>query len=211
MRRKAYEINKILDHSLFIIEDLTFNSILVRANEHLKNIAKSIHEEIPQKLSEQMELTPKSLEALWDPYGSQYYSRDFITHRLLKEPSIAALMPLYAGSISKERAEILVRMIENEQLFGTVYPIPSVPINSPWFKAKAYWQGPTWINMNWMIIDGLKRYGFKEHAEALTEATIELVQRNGISEYFSPLDGKPLGSPHFSWTAALTIDLLRSK
>lgn len=211
LRRKAYDINKILDHGMFAIEDLPFNSILVRANQHLRHIAKSLREDIPEELDKRMKKTEKSLEDLWDPYSGQYYSRDFITHQLMKVPSVATLLPLYAGSISKERATQLVKQLENEHAFGPAYPIPSVPVNSFWFNEKRYWQGPSWVNINWLVIDGLKRYGFKEHAEALSESTIEMVARGGCAEYFSPLTGEALGADNFSWTAALTIDLLKNK
>lgn len=209
LRRKAYDIDKILDHSLFAIEDLSFNSILVRGNEHLLQIAKSIREEIPPELVARFDKTRRSFEELWDPYSGQYYSRDFVTHKLLKEPSVAALMPLYGGCISQERAEALVRLLENEHTFGPSYPVPSVPLNSSWFQEKRYWQGPTWVNMNWLIIDGLKRYGFKDHAAALTESTLEMVEKAGFSEYFDSLTGDAAGAENFSWTAALTIDLLK--
>ncbi len=210
LRRKAYDINKILDHSLFAIEDLAFNSMFIRANSHLREIAKSLREELPEDLVGRMERTEKTFEELWDPYSMQYYSRDFITHRLLKSSSIATLLPLYAGSISKERAKQLVRLLENEHAFGPAYPVPSVPLNSFWFQPKLYWQGPTWVNMNWLIIDGLNRYGFHDHAAALRESTLEMVARNGCSEYFDPLTGKAAGAADFSWTAALAIDLLKT-
>jgi neutral trehalase len=211
LRRKAYDIDKILNHSLFAIEDLSFNSILIRANAQLLTIAKSIREEVPAELLDNMEHTRKALDHLWDPYTSQYYSRDFITHKLIKEPSIATLLPLYAGNISQERAEALVRLIENEHMFGPAYPLPSVPLNSPYFQPKRYWQGPSWVNTNWLVIDGLKRYGFKDHAAALTESTIEMVNKNGFAEYFDPLTGEAAGGDNFSWTAALIIDMLKQK
>jgi neutral trehalase len=211
LRRKAYNIDKILDHSLFTIEDLVFNSIFIRANTHLREIATSLHEELPEELEQSMAKTEKALEALWDPYSSQYYSRDFITHRLLKVPSIATLLPLYAGTIDKERAEQLVRLLENEHAFGPAYPVPSVPLNSFWFHPKLYWQGPSWVNMNWLIIDGLKRYGFKDYAATLRESTLEMVGKSGCYEYFDPLTGEGAGADNFSWTAALAIDLLKSK
>jgi len=207
LRRKNYDIEKILDHSLFAIEDLAFNSMLIRANTRLREIAKSIREELPPDLLKRMEKTEKTFEELWDPYSGQYYSRDFITHRLLKTPSIATLLPLYAGTITKERADQLVRQLESDQQFGPAYPVPSVPINSFWFHSKLYWQGPSWVNMNWLIIDGLKRYGFKDHAAALTETTLEMVAKSGCWEYFDPLTGEGAGAPNFSWTAALAIDL----
>jgi neutral trehalase len=211
LRRKAYNIDKILDHSLFTIEDLVFNSIFIRANVHLREIAVSLREELPEELEQSMAKTEKALAALWDPYSSQYYSRDFITHRLLKVPSIATLLPLYAGTIDKQRAEQLVRLLENEHAFGPAYPVPSVPLNSFWFHPKLYWQGPAWVNMNWLIIDGLKRYGFKDYAATLRESTLEMVGKSGCYEYFDPLTGEGAGADNFSWTAALAIDLLKAK
>lgn len=209
MRRKGYNTDKILDHSMFAIEDLTFNSILIRANEHLEAIGTSIRREIPDDLAENMQKTRKAFDELWDPYAEQYFSRDFVTHNLIKEPSIASFMPLYAGCVSQERAKTIVKQLENEQLYGTTYPVPSVPVSSPWFDAKRYWQGPTWVNTNWLIIDGLRRYGFDDHADALTESTLEMVAQSGCAEYFNPLTGEPEGADNFSWTAALAIDLLK--
>jgi hypothetical protein len=209
LRRKRYDINKILDHSLFAIEDLSFNSIFIRANQHLRDIATALKEELPEGLEERMKQSERAFEELWDEYSAQYYSRDFTTHRLLKNPSIATLLPLYAGSITKKRAGQLLRLLENERAFGPAYPVPSVPINSFWFHPKLYWQGPSWVNMNWLIIDGLTRYGFKDHAAALRESTLEMVRRAGCYEYFDPLTGEPAGAENFSWTAALAIDLLK--
>lgn len=209
LRRKAYDTNKILDRSLFTIEDLAFNCILIRANALLQKIAISIREEVPPALAKRMKLSEETLEQLWDPYEGQYFSRDFITHRLLTEPSVATFLPLYAGCITRERAGQLVKLLENERLFGTAYPVPSTPVNSAWFNPVCYWQGPSWVNMNWLIIDGLNQYGFHNHAAALREITLELVEKEGCREYYNPLTGEGLGAMNFSWTAALAIDLLR--
>ena len=209
LRRKEYNIDKILNHSLFAIEDLAFNSIFIRANARLLEIAKSIRAEVPQDLLDRIELTANTFQELWDPYTEMYYSRDFVTHKLIKEPSVASLLPLYAGIISKEQAAVLVKSIENEHIFGPAYPVPSAPLNSPWFDPLRYWQGPVWINMNWLIIDGLKRYGYTDHAAALTESTLEMIEQHGFHEYFNPINGNPLGAADFSWTAALAIDLLK--
>lgn len=209
LRRKRYDTYSIIKRGLFSIEDLTFNSILLRANERLRQIADYLRRQIPDDLEANMALTPAALEKLWDEQTKQYYSRDFSTHRLLLQPSIAALMPLYAGVISPERAAQLVRGLENDKKFGAVFPVPSVPLDSPYFNPQLYWQGPSWVNTNWLIIDGLKRYGFDDHAAALIETTLDMVGRSGFAEYFDPVTGEPLGARDFSWTAALTIDLLK--
>jgi hypothetical protein len=38
-----------------------------------------------------------------------------------------------------------------------------------------------------------------------------MVTKSGFAEYFDPTTGEPLGAHNFSWTAALTIDLLKEK
>lgn len=209
LRRKAYDTDSILDHGLFAIEDLTFNCIFIRANARLQEIAAAVRFELPGHLTENIEKSNHALESLWDEYAKTYWSRDFITHRLLKQPSIASLMPLYAGTISKERAKHLVRQLENDQQFGPAYPVPSVPLDSSDFDPDRYWQGPSWLNTNWLIIDGLKRYGFHDHAAALRETSLEMVTKSGFAEYFDPTTGESLGAHNFSWTAALVIDLLK--
>lgn len=209
LRRKGYDIHKILTHSMLTIEDLTFNCILIRANSCLRTIAKAIDKEIPESLAASMKKTKNALDQLWDAYTGEYYSRNFITHKLIKVPTIATLMPLYAGSLTDERAEHIVKLLTNQHMFAAKHPVPTVPVNSEWFKQHMYWQGPTWVNTNWLLIEGLERCGFEKEADELRQKTINLVKEHGFNEYFSPLDGKPAGVENFSWTAALTIDLLK--
>lgn len=210
LRRKAYNSEAILPRSLFAVQDLTFNCIFIRANACLEQIAKEIGKELPPGLTENISKTRQALEKLWDEDTSQYYSRSFVSHKLIEEPTIATFMPLYSGAITKEKALHLVNLLKKRRTFATRWPVPSVPINSSYFEPHRYWQGPTWINTNWLIIEGLRRYGFNDEAEKLTKSSIELVARNGPWEYFDPLDGTPAGAENFSWTAALTIDLLET-
>lgn len=210
LRRKNYDIKRILAHSLFAIEDVSFNAIFIRNNQLLSDIAKELREELPTELTERIKQTEAAFEQLWDPYSSQYYCREFVSHRLIKEPSIGALVALYSGIVPKDRAEHIVKMLEDEHQFGSAHPVASAPISSDWFDEQRYWQGPTWINTNWLIIDGLRRSGFSEHADALSESTIEMVEKHGFYEYFSPITGTPAGAENFSWTAALALDLVAS-
>lgn len=207
LRRKRYETRLMLRHSQLCIEDLAFNSILIRANTLLTEIAAEIKAELPSWLQERMKKAPHALELLWSEAYQQYFSRNFQTFELVSEPSVMAFLPLYAGTISKSKATLLVEQMKSHA-WNTPYPIPSVPRNSKYFQEHCYWQGPTWINTNWLIIEGLKRYGFNEEAENLRMKSIELVTHHGSYEYFSPLDGSPAGAHPFSWTAALVIDLL---
>jgi hypothetical protein len=210
LRRKAYNSEAILSRSLFAIEDLVFNCILIRANAHLKDIARDIKKELPAELQASMHKAEEALEQLWDGTSGQYYSRSFVSHKLIEESTIATLLPLYAGCIDDDRVKRLVELLKSSKWFGAPWPVPSVPLNSPYFEPFKYWQGPSWINTNWLIIDGLKRYGFDEEADELAARSLELVAKSGMYEYFDPLHGQPAGAADFSWTAALTIDLIKT-
>ncbi len=211
LRRKQYDCDQILLRSHFLIEDLFFNAILIRNNQLLQEIAREIHAEIPAETLSFMNKATKSLEDLWDEETGQYYSRNFVTRKSLKMSTIATLIPLYSGAVSKDRAQKLVDLLKDEHWFGLPWPVPSVPLRAPEFGDRKYWQGPTWINTNWLVIEGLLRYGYKEEAKKLRQGTIDLVERSGFKEYFSPVDGYGAGLEPFSWSAALTIDLLERK
>jgi len=209
LRHKAYNSEAILSHSLFAVEDLAFNCILVRANSLLGRMAETIGRRLPQELASAMGCSEAALEQLWDETGGIYYSRSFISHKLIEEPTIATLLPLYAGTISKEKAARLVELMSSRKWFKANWPVPSVPFSSAYFDPLKYWQGPTWINTNWLIIKGLENYGYHDKAAQLRQKSLELVANNGLNEYFSPINGQPAGAPNFSWTAALSIDLLK--
>jgi Trehalase len=211
LKRKSYDIDQILNHSMLTIEDLTFNCIFIRANEHLKTIAKTIGHELPEELKDSIHKSREALDTLWDAYAGQYFSRNFITHKLIKQPSIATLMPLYTGCISDDRAKALVRLLQDKRKFATSHPVPTVPLDSEWYKELSYWQGPVWLNTNWLIINGLKQYGFDELASELSKKSVNLVEKSGPFEYFSAKNGRGTGAKNFSWTAALAIDLIEPK
>ncbi|HEV2412457.1 MAG TPA: trehalase family glycosidase [Candidatus Saccharimonadales bacterium] len=208
MRRKKYQTNLILKHGLFAIEDLFFNSILIRNNQILEEIAKTIRRQLPRELHVQMTRAALALDDLWDEQSEQYYSQNFVTDEKLRVPTIAALMPLYSRAITHERAKKLVHLLKNRKEFWTTYPVPSVPLSSTHFREIHYWSGPVWLNTNWLLADGLRHYGYDDIAQSITTSSLALVEKSGFREYFSPLDGSGAGATNFSWTAALIIDML---
>jgi hypothetical protein len=210
LRRKAYNSEALLPRALFAVEDLNFNSILIRANGRLKEIAKTAGHSLPPTLKEAISRSETAVEQLWDETSGQYYSRSFVSHKLIEESSIATLLPLYAGTLSHERVARLVDLLKRQRVFSASWPVPSVPLNSPYFSPYKYWQGPSWVNTNWLIINGLKNYGYEAEAAVLKERTLKMVAKSGMYEYFNPQNAKGAGAANFSWTAALVIDLLNS-
>jgi glycogen debranching enzyme len=86
------------------------------------------------------------------------------------------------------------------------YRITTTSKSEPEWEARRYWRGPVWIILNWLLSDGLRRYGFVELAEALRRDSLDLMERSGFREYYDARDGTGCGSPQFSWSAALAIE-----
>jgi glycogen debranching enzyme len=87
-------------------------------------------------------------------------------------------------------------------------PLASYDRTARDFDPLRYWRGPVWLNMNWLLWLGLLRHGGDSLASVLRTRMLELVGHSGCYEYFDPTSGTGIGSPTFSWTAALTLDLL---
>lgn len=208
LRNAKYNSKKILSKKRLAIEDVGFNSILIRNNIHLETIAKSIGEKIPNKLQTSFNIAKKSLDLLWVESGQTFFNRYFYKQDYIEMESIGSLLPIYSGVINDNQTNIIVSKIKNSIKFGAKYPVPSVSKDSGHYKPLKFWQGPSWVNTNWIIIDGLNRSGLIKEAENLKKTTIDMVKKSGFFEYYSPDSGRHGGAENFSWTAALIIDLL---
>jgi neutral trehalase len=192
-----------------VIEDLAFNAILAVANQALARLADEVDVELPADLRRAAAVTEASLDELWDESAGQYYSRDATSGALIRISTVATFAPLWAAVVPPRRAEALVGLLTGGG-FWPRFPVPSVPTDAPQFEPERYWKGPTWVNTNWIAIQGLRRSGATAAADDLARRTIELVGARGCFEYFSPLVGTGFGAGSFSWTAALVLELLDS-
>jgi Mannosylglycerate hydrolase MGH1-like glycoside hydrolase domain len=210
IRRYGFELRRLPPAGSVLIEDLAFNSILAAANRSLTSIADEVGKPVPPALQEQFARTADAIEQLWDEEAGQYFSRDATTGELIRLSTIATFLPLFAGVSSPARATKLIARLRDGNGFWPQFPVPTVPTDAPQFREEAYWKGPTWINMNWMIIDALVALDKHSLAGELRQRTLDLVDRAGCFEYFSSLSGRGYGASEFSWTAALVLDLLAS-
>lgn len=139
-----YDSGVILARSKVLVESVDFNSILVRANRALGTITEALGLRLPDDLAAGMRQTERALESLWDDESEEYFSRDFRTKTLMRTSSVVTFTPLYAGTCSAERAKCLVAKLNDPRRYATPHPVPSAPLDSPYFSDRRYWQGPTW-------------------------------------------------------------------
>jgi hypothetical protein len=145
-------------------------------------------------------------DMLWDEQDGCYYDRNPRTGKLVKVKTPATFWTMFAGVATAEQAEKMVELVADPNTFGTKYPMPSVGVSEPTHEPNNYWRGPTWINLNWISILGLEKYGYRDLAKQLRDKSLEVIAMNPVPyEYYNPHTGKGIGASNYMWTAALFI------
>ncbi|MHC1782075.1 MAG: amylo-alpha-1,6-glucosidase [Anaerolineaceae bacterium] len=121
------------------------------------------------------------------------------------------LFPLITGRLPQPIAKKLVKKLTDPFTFWPPFPVPTVALNDPCYDPAQMWRGPAWINVNYLLIEGLERSGFADEAVDLRRKTLDLVNGHpDIHEYYDSRTGEPCpkAAPIFGWSAALFIDLV---
>lgn len=100
------------------------------------------------------------------------------------------------GLVSQDRAERLIADLLNPETFWTPLPCPSCPVNhagingKPGFEPYGYWRGRTWPLFVSEAVQGLYRYGRKDHAAFLLHLFLQTLASapQPAPENFNPLD-----------------------
>jgi glycogen debranching enzyme len=210
LRRHDYRLASI-DEALFAYIDLCFNAVLAVAESDLAWLCDEIGADNERARAAGARLRT-ALRERWDEGAAAYREGDVRGAQAVTE-TVADLFPLYAGVPDERQArKLFEESLWSPERFGpskkAAWAVTTVSKSSRDFDARRYWRGPVWINVNWFLVRGLERCGLAAEADELRRLTLELVQRSGFAEYYDPSTGAPLGSGDFSWSAALTLDLL---
>jgi len=208
-----------------------FNSFLARECELMAAFAVrlGILEDVGLWKERRDQLCRLINERLWNEKIGLYVDYDLRHQRQSPVLASAGFLPLLCGAPTPAQAERLAAHLRNPQTFGTAFPVPSIA-ESETHYAKDMWRGPTWINLNWLIAQGLDRYGHHELATDLRQRTCREIERwfQKYGTFFEYYDDRgevpppkllrkgkcaPEQSPYhqvmfdFGWTATLYTDL----
>ena len=170
-----------IDFSVWASRDALYLSYIYDELSDKANAEKwrGVHERIGKSIN----------ELLWDDESGAYYDRLFngsLTHVLTP----TSFLPLFAGIPTKEQAEKMVKTLTDENLLWTPLPLATVAKSHPTYSTDM-WRGGVWLNLNYFVIAGLKKYGFCELAEELKNKTLEAVNKwykktGAIFEFYAP-------------------------
>jgi len=186
------------------------NAYLVLQMNCLADIANEIGEtqDVPIWKGRANRLKKQMDEILWNEQIGIYLAKHEADVIPLKTPF--GLFPLLVDGLKKENSDKLLGHLFNPKSFWTYFPVPSVAVDEDKFKEEQMWRGPAWVNVNYLLIEGLTRSGYKEEAQKLRRITLDrLMKFQDFFEYYNPITGKPglKAAPIFGWSAALFIDL----
>lgn len=212
-RLNQYNPQVLLAQSPFLVQDILTNSILHRADQDLRVLALEIGEPTDE-IDEWISVVRSNFNVHhWDDEAGLYYDYDVRNDTLIRINTAMTFLPLYAGLANPDQAQRLVRQhLLNPDEYkpgGHVgFWLTSTSQTEPTWESKRYWRGPVWVIINWLVSEGLDRYGYREEAREIRKDSLALIQKNGFWEYFDANDGSGCGSPDFSWSAALAIEFL---
>ena len=179
--------------------------------DHLALMAAALGDDVAASSwrSEATRTTDALVARHWDPASGSFLSlHDGVP---LRSDTAIGLLPLVTGRLPHDISARLVETLLDRERFWTTYPVPSVALRDPDFDPTRMWRGPSWLFVDYLIVDGLRRSGFSEASRTLAERAMRMVEQGtGMPEFYHPLTGaRPeMASATFSGTAALYLDLL---
>ena len=156
-----------IDFSVYLCNDAKYLSMLFEELGDKENAKyfRSVYETVKEKIN----------TMLWCEEDSLYYDRLF-DGRLTRFATPSSFLPMFAGICTQEQADKMVKVLLDEKRFWTTMPIPSIPKDNECYDIDM-WRGCSWLNINYFIILGLRKYGYNELAEELRARTLKTVLR----------------------------------
>lgn len=203
------------------------NAMLVKEAESLAHMAKVLGDSTGYRRWQQEaeRRTEKVRSTFWDEETGFFYYVDRKDHDFtyeapgdLRRQEIVGFIPLWAGIASANQADQLVSTLTDTTKFWRPYGVPSLAADDAFYDPQGYWNGPVWVQWQYLIMRGLLDYGRLEVARQLTDKVLanivhQLKATHTFWEFYSP--ETHWGGYHqtYIWTgiiARMLIDLRRA-
>lgn len=144
---------------------------------------------------------------MWDEKAGTFLSVKRDTLEKIPVATIGSWIPLTAGVPTPAMAQRMAEVLASPA-WMTPLPVPTVDRTDARWKSSAFWRGDVWPSTNYQIAGGLAAYGHKELAADIADKTIANAIKNGISEHYDSVTGKPLGVPDYCMSSTLVTLML---
>jgi len=132
-----------------------------------------------------------------------------------RSPRLAAshFLPLLAGIPSRRRATRMIDTLRDPTRFWGDWVLPTIARDDPAFGDQQYWRGSIWPPMNYLVLQGVRRYGFDDLAAELAWKGADMFladrRRTGFCrENFDARTGEGRGRRFQSWGPLFALGAL---
>ena len=151
---------------------------------------------------------------LWSERSGLYL--DELPTGLSTRVAASNFLPLIAGIPSRRRARRMIETLSDPARFGGEWMLPTISRDDPAFADQQYWRGSIWPPMNYLVLQGLRRYGFADLAAELAWKGAAMFlrdrDRTGMCrENFDSRTGEGCGQRFQSWTPLLALGALEER
>jgi len=148
-------------------------------------------------------------EKMWDDKEGFYYDL-YWNGKLSNKKAASSFYPLIAGIASEERASLIVRHMVNDREFWGEYILPTISRDDSSFSDQQYWRGTIWPPSNYLVYQGLKRYGYDELSGEFSKKSAKMFLNNyfkdgSCRENYNSMTGEGGGEKFQSWGPLLAL------
>ena len=200
----------IFKKSEYIIQDVLFNTLLIKSNNALLEISKILNYDNDKNLLNYwINKTKTNFEKKFFK-NDFYYNFDLKTNTYIECKTISGLSSI----IICDNYKIIINSLKSNflDIKNNNYNISSLDRYHKKFNPINYWRGPMWTNLTWLIISGLYNHKENDLADKIKLNCINKIKDVGYYEYFDSDDisniNSGCGDNLFSWTASMYICMI---
>ena len=156
-------------------EDVALNSLVALDGEMLAKVAAELgHSHDAARFAERSDAHKQRISsALWDP-ARKIFANRLWSGQFVRSLAPTSFFPLIAGAATPAQVEPLLQHLQDPLRFGGDFVLPSVSRDDPAYPENVYWRGRVWPPLNFLVYQGLRRYGLFEAATDLAEKSYAL-------------------------------------
>jgi hypothetical protein len=194
------------------LDDVGLNSLYALDSECLAKIAKILGKEDDSRqfAADYERIKTVMQQKMWSEDDGIYENR-YWNGRLSKRLSPTNFYPMLAGVATPKQAERMVKEhLLNPKEFWGKYVIPTIARNDPTFNNQFYWRGDIWGPTNYLVYEGLNRYGKDDVALQFAQKSYDLFMddwhaHQHTDEQYYAWGGSAGGDLHYTWGALLCL------
>jgi len=184
-------------------------SYLIMGEKSLMRLAEAVGDtEMAERRKPYIDKAVQAMrDYMWDEEAGTFLSVKKATMKKIPVATISSWLPLAAGVPTKEMAQKMAEVLSTGS-WQTPLPLPTVDRKDPRWKSNSFWRGDVWPSTNYQISSGLAAYGHTELAADIADKTVENAIKNGLSEHYDSISGKPLDIKDYCMASTITTMML---